>query len=225
MNIAILSRGPQLYSTRSLARACIKNGHKLSIIDHTKCSLFFEKGKSFIHYEGQRLRNFDVVIPRIGASVTEHGAAIINGFELMNTYTTVRAEALLLTRNKLRSLMKLAAAGIAVPRTILLHSVQDLPTLTKKLGGYPIVIKLQEGTHGVGVILAEHTHQAISTIEAFHRLGGKVVLQEYVKEAKGQDVRVLVVGGEIVAAMQRQAPPQENFAPTCTKAPLLQKSF
>lgn len=205
MNIAILSRSPQLYSTKALIRAATRKGHQVTVFDHTKCQLVFERGMTELFYLGRRIKKFDAIIPRIGASVTEQGAAVIAGFELQDVFTPVRSEALLLTRNKLKSLLKLARCGVAIPKTAYLPTTNDLLYQIEKLGGFPIVVKLQEGTHGVGVVLVDGYKQAISTVEAFQKLGGNVILQEFIREARGEDVRAIVIGGKIVAIMQRTA--------------------
>ena len=205
MKIGILSRGPHLYSTRSLLRAAIRRGHTVKVIDHTRCNLVFERGFSRIECDLATLRNFEAIIPRIGASVTAQGAAVINGFEMMNVFTTVRSEALLLSRNKLRSLQKLARCGVDIPKTFFITPGQDIKAMIDSLGGLPVVIKLLEGTHGAGVILAESRENLQATIEAFHRLKGTILVQEYIREAQGSDIRAIVVAGEIVATMKRQA--------------------
>ncbi len=205
MDIAILSRGPQLYSTQSLYRAGRTRGHNMSIIDHTLCSLVIEDGHPEIYYEGQPIRHFDAVIPRIGASVTQQGAAVITHFELMNVFTAARANALLLGRDKLRCLQQLHRQGLSTPKTVALGQHSDLWSAVNALDGFPVVIKLLEGTHGIGVILCESMQQTESTVEAFQRLKERVIMQEFIKESKGTDIRALVVDGEVVASMKRQA--------------------
>jgi len=205
MDIAILSRGPHLYSTQSLYRAGKSRGHNMYIIDHTLCNLLMEEGRPQIYYEGHPLRPFDAVIPRIGASVTQQGAAVIAQFELMDTFTVVRANALQLSRDKLRCLQQMLRQALPVPNTIALGQQGDLWSAINALGGLPVIIKLLEGTHGIGVILCESFQQTESTVEAFHRLKERVIMQEFIKEAKGADVRALVVAGEVVAVMKRQA--------------------
>jgi ribosomal protein S6--L-glutamate ligase len=205
MNIAILSRGPQLYSTQSLYRAGLRRGHYMHIIDHTRCTLVVDRGAPQVYYDDFRLNSIDAVIPRIGASVTSQGAAVINQFEMMNAFTVARAEALLQSRDKLRCLQKLSRCGIDTPRTVFAAPGQNLSHLINLVGGLPIVIKLLESTHGIGVLLAESYHSAESAVEAFQKLGGRVLLQEFIAEAQGADIRAFVVAGEIVATMKRQA--------------------
>ena len=205
MKIGILSRGPHLYSTRSLLRAGIRMGHNMKVVDYTRCNLVFERGFARIEYDCSYLRNFDAIIPRIGASFTDHGATIINGFEMINVFSTARSEALRLSRNKLRSLQKLARCGVDIPKTFFPSSGQDIGRMVSLLGGTPVVIKLLESTHGAGVILSETQENLEATLEALQRLKGQVIVQEYIKEASGSDIRAIVVAGEIVAAMKRQA--------------------
>ncbi|NRA49596.1 MAG: RimK family alpha-L-glutamate ligase [Phaeodactylibacter sp.] len=209
MKIAILSRGPQLYSTQSLIRAGIQCGHEMHVVDHTRCSLVLERGKPRILYQGGRLPQYDAVIPRIGASVTSIGASVISQFESMNVFVTASAEALIKARDKLRCLQQLTQHGIQIPKTVFVASGQNMHTAINNLGGLPIVVKLLEGTHGIGVILADSYGTVESTVEAFQRLNKRVMLQEFIREAKGRDIRVLVVNNQVVAAMERQARPGE----------------
>lgn len=205
MNIAILSRGPELYSTQSLYRAGVRRGHRMSIIDHTLCNLIIERGQPQIIYEDHPLQRIDAIIPRIGSSVTGQGAAVISQFELMGVFTVARAHALLQARDKLRCLQRLAGQHIDVPRTAFVGDEEEVIPLVESVGGLPVVIKLLESTHGIGVLLA-HTYQsAESTIEAFRRLGERVLIQEFIREAAGTDIRALIVAGEVTAAMKRQA--------------------
>ena len=209
MNIGILSRGPQLYSTQRLYRAGVGRGHRMMIIDHTRCDLVIESGQAQVFYEDEPLNSLDAIIPRIGTSVTLQGASVINQFELMGVFTVARAMALLQARAKLRCLQRLAACGIDVPRTASVGAEADLVPLIESVGGLPVVIKLLESTHGIGVLLAETYRSAESTVEAFQRLNERVILQEFIREAGGADIRVLVVAGEVVATMKRQAPAGE----------------
>lgn len=162
-----------------------------------------------VFYEGQELRGVDAVIPRIGASVTDYGAAVIRHFELMGVYTATRSEALLLARDKLKCLQFLRANGVPVPRTFIAGSPDAMPYLVEKLGGAPVVIKMLESTHGIGVILAESLQTAVSLAEVFAKLNQPVILQEYIAEAAGSDIRAFVVGRSVVASMMRVAAPGE----------------
>ncbi|MBK8564358.1 MAG: 30S ribosomal protein S6--L-glutamate ligase [Saprospiraceae bacterium] len=205
LNIALLSRGPGLYSTQSLFRAARLRGHYVRVIDHGQISLIIEQGVPHVFYEGTKLVGMDAVIPRIGASVTDYGAAVIRQFELMDIYTSTRSEALIMARDKLKCLQILSANGIAVPRTVMAGMPDALPRLIDYLGGAPVVVKMLESTHGVGVVLAETRSTAISIVEAFTKLGQPVLLQEFIEEAAGADIRAFVVGKRVVASMLRQA--------------------
>ena len=205
MNITILSRGLGLYSTQSLLQAGYRRGHDMDVVDHFNCGLLLDGQKRGMLYEGEEIKRVDAVIPRIGASVTFEGAAVIRQFEGLNVYTLMRSEALLRSRDKLRSLQLMAAAGIPTPKTFYLSRTDSLPQMIEWLGGLPVVIKLLESTHGAGVILADRLDTARSVIEAFLRSKEKLLVQEFIEEAKGADVRAFVVGGKIVATMKRQA--------------------
>ncbi|MDV3308072.1 MAG: 30S ribosomal protein S6--L-glutamate ligase [Cyclobacteriaceae bacterium] len=205
MNIAILSRNPGLYSTRRLKEAGEANGHVVEIIDHMKCVLFIEKKNPVVLYQGRRLDYFDAVIPRIGASVTFYGAAVVRQFEMMKVFTAIESQALIRSRDKLRCLQVLSRAGLGIPKTIFMDYSKDTEGIVEAVGGAPVVIKLLEGTQGLGVVLAENKNAAKSVIEAFHGVKTRIIIQEFIKEAGGADIRALVVNGEVVGAMKRQA--------------------
>lgn len=205
MNIAILSTGPKLYSTRRLKEAGEKRGHRVEIINHMKCVLYIEKQNPVVLYQGRKLDYFDAVIPRIGASVTFYGAAVVRQFEMMKVFTAVESQALIRSRDKLRSLQILSRAGLGLPKTIFMDYSKDTEGVVESVGGAPVVIKLLEGTQGLGVVLAENKKAAQSVIEAFHGLKTRIIVQEFIKEAKGADIRVFIVDGEVVGAMRRQA--------------------
>lgn len=211
MNIAILSRDPKLYSTRRLKEAGEKRGHKVEIIDHMKCVLLIEKKNPMVWYNGRRLDYFDAIIPRIGASVTFYGAAVVRQFEMMKVFTAVESQALIRSRDKLRSLQILSRAGLGLPKTIFMDYSRDTEGVIEAVGGAPVVIKLLEGTQGLGVVLAENKKAAQSVIEAFHGVKTRIIVQEYIKEAKGSDIRAFVVNGEVVGAMKRQATREGEF--------------
>lgn len=177
----------------------------MRVIDHMRCHLLVEENKPQIFYENLQLSHIDAVIPRVGASVTAHGATVIEHFEMMEVFSILRAQALLQARDKLRSIQRLSFHGIPVPRTALLGPQEELMPVINAIGGLPIVIKLLESTHGEGVLLAENHHQVLSIIEAFQKLGQRVLLQEFIREANGADIRALVIGDEVVAVMKRQA--------------------
>jgi ribosomal protein S6--L-glutamate ligase len=203
MRIAILSRNPKLYSTRRLVEAAENRGHEAIVIDHLKCYMVIEKGNPAIHYKGKKLEGIDAVIPRIGASVTFYGSAVIRQFEMMNVFSAVRSQAIVRSRDKLRTMQILSREGIGLPITAFADSPSDIDDLMKQVGGTPVVIKLLEGTQGIGVVLAETKSAAKSVIEAFYGLQANILVQEYIKESKGQDVRVFIVDGHIVGAMRR----------------------
>jgi ribosomal protein S6--L-glutamate ligase len=205
MNIAILSRDAKLYSTKRLKEAGEKRGHHVEIIDHMKCVLFIEKKNPMVLYNGKRLDYFDAIIPRIGASVTFYGAAVIRQFEMMKVFTAVESQALIRSRDKLRSLQILSRAGLGLPKTIFMDYSRDTEGIVEAVGGAPVVIKLLEGTQGLGVVLAESKKVAKSIVEAFHGIHARIIIQEFIKEAKGADIRAFIVNGEVVGAMRRQA--------------------
>ncbi len=211
MNIAILSRDAKLYSTRRLKQAGEERGHKVEIIDHMKCVLFIEKKNPMVLYQGKKLDYFDAIIPRIGASVTFYGAAVVRQFEMMKVFTAVESQALIRSRDKLRSLQILSRAGLDLPKTIFMDYSRETEGIVEAVGGAPVIIKLLEGTQGLGVVLAENKKAAQSVIEAFHGLHARIIVQEFVKEAKGIDIRAFVVDGEVVGAMRRQATREGEF--------------
>lgn len=203
MKIAILSRNPNLYSTKRLAEAGRKKGHEMLVLDHLKCVLVIEKNKPHIYYRGEKVIGVNAVIPRIGASATFYGAAVVRQFEMMKIFTAVESQALVRSRDKLRSLQLLARAGIGMPKTAFASTTKYVDNLIEQAGGVPVVVKLLEGTQGIGVILAETHASAKSVIEAFLGVKVNLLVQEFVKEAKGIDIRVFVVDGQIVGAMKR----------------------
>lgn len=204
MRIAILSRNTNLYSTNRILKAGEQRGHEMIVIDHQKCVLVIESSKPKIIYKGEELKNIDAIIPRIGASVTFYGAAVVRQFEQMHVFSTVESQALVRSRDKLRSLQLMAKAGIGMPKTAFASNPKDIDNIIKQVGGAPVVIKLLEGTQGIGVILAETHNSAKSVIEAFLGVAVNILVQEFIKEAKGADVRVFIVDGQIVGAMRRQ---------------------
>lgn len=209
MHLAILSRNPSLYSTRRLLEAAESRGHTARVIDTLRCYMNIASHKPTIHYKGSDLESFDAVIPRIGASVTFYGASVLRQFEMMGVYTLNESVAITRSRDKLRSLQLLSRKGIGLPVTGFAHSPDDIPDLIRMVGGAPLVIKLLEGTQGIGVVLAETENAAESVIQAFMGLKANIMVQEYIKEAGGADIRCFVIGEKVVAAMKRQAMPGE----------------
>ena len=204
MNIVILSRNPDLYSTRRLVEEAEKRNHKVEIIDPLKCDIIIEKEKPTIYYKDRYLDYVDAIIPRIGSSVTFYGCAVVRQFEEMGVFTIASSEAILRSRDKLKSLQRLSKAGIGMPKTVFTNYSRDVEEVIEHVGGTPVIIKLLEGTQGLGVVLAESKNAAESVLEAFNGLQARVIVQEFIKEAKGADLRALVVDGQVVGAMKRQ---------------------
>ena len=204
MNIAILSRNPKLYSTRRLVEAAEERGHDVQVLNTLKCYMDIASHQPSVHYKGEELEPFDAVIPRIGASVTFYGAAVLRQFEMMGAYPLNESVAITRSRDKLRSLQILARAGIGLPLTGFANSPDSTQDLIKIVNGAPLVVKLLESTQGKGVVLAETPQAAESLIEAFRGLNANFLVQEFIKEAGGADFRCFIVGDKVVAAMKRQ---------------------
>ena len=205
MKIAILSRNKKLYSTRRLVEAGKARDHEMHVIDTLKCYMDITSKKPAVWYKGEKLTGFDAVIPRIGASITSYGLAVIRQFEMMGVYCLTESVALGRSRDKLRALQLLSRKGIGMPVTGFAHQIDNTKDLMKLVGGAPLVVKLLEGTQGRGVVLAETSKAAESVIDAFRELGADFLVQEFIKEAGGSDVRCLVVGNKVLAAMERTA--------------------
>ncbi|MDH5408233.1 MAG: 30S ribosomal protein S6--L-glutamate ligase [Gammaproteobacteria bacterium] len=205
MKIAILSRNSKLYSTRRQVEAAEQRGHEAVVIDALKCYMDITSDRPAIYYKGEKLAGFDAIIPRIGASVTKFGTAVLRQFEMMGVYPVNESVAITRSRDKLRSLQLLSRKGVGLPITGFAHSVSETQDIIKLVGGAPLVIKLIEGTQGRGVVLAETKKAAESVIDAFHELDANFIVQEFIKEAGGSDIRCLVVGDKVVAAMMRTA--------------------
>ena len=204
MKIAVLSRNKNLYSTRRLVEAAHERGHDVEVIDYVRCYMNIASHKPSIFISERELNDFDAVIPRIGASQTFFGTAVVRQFEMMGTYSVNESVAISRSRDKLRSLQLLSRKGVGLPVTTFAHDTRATGSLIKLCGGAPVVIKLLEGTQGVGVVLAETHKAAESVIEAFRGLNANILVQQFVKEAGGADIRCFVVGGKVVAAMKRQ---------------------
>jgi len=209
MHIGILSQNRHLYSTSRLVEEAHKQHLKTNVLTPLKCKLLIEKGSPQIYYNEQSLDMLDGVIPRIGASITYYGAAVVRQFEMMGVMTTINSQALIRTRDKLQSLQWLSKSGLGLPKTGFTNYSSDADLLIKSVGGAPLVIKLLEGTQGLGVILAESKKAATSVIEAFNKLKCRIMVQEFIAESAGTDIRALVIDGEVIASMQRIAPEGE----------------
>ncbi|MGB0564118.1 MAG: 30S ribosomal protein S6--L-glutamate ligase [Spirulinaceae cyanobacterium] len=209
MKIAILSQDAHLYSTRRLREAGEEQGHEVRVINYLRCYMNITSHKPTIVYNGKPLEDFDAIIPRIGASRTFYGTAVVRQFEVMDVFSANESQAISRSRDKLRCLQILAREGIGLPVTGFAHAAQDIDGLIETVGGAPLVIKLLEGTQGLGVVLAETKQAARSVIEAFRGLDANILVQEFIEEAKGADLRCFVVGGKVVAAMKRQGAPGE----------------
>lgn len=204
MKIAVLSRNPKLYSTRRLVEAAQERGHEVRVLDVLRCYMNITSHNPSIHYKGEKLTDFDIVIPRIGASVTFYGTAVLRQFEMMNVFPLNESVAISRSRDKLRSTQLLARKGIGLPVTGFANNPDDIEDLIAEVGGAPLVIKLLEGTQGIGVVLAETHKAAESVIQAFMGLNANIMVQEFIKEAGGSDIRCFVIGDKVVAAMKRQ---------------------
>lgn len=204
MKIVILSRNKNLYSTRRLVEAGEAAGHSMHVVDPLRCYMRIVSHSPEVHYRGKKIEGVDAVIPRIGASVTFYGTAVLRQFEIIGSYPVNESVAITRSRDKLRAHQLLARKGIGMPVTGFAHSPDDTSDLMEIVGGAPMVIKLTEGTQGVGVVLAETDKAASSVIEAFRGLNAHFLVQEFIKEAGGADIRCLVVGGKVIAAMKRQ---------------------
>ena len=204
MNLKILSRNSNLYSTARLIEAAKKRKHNVEVIDPLKCDLIIEKKKPSVYYKGRYLSDTEAIIPRIGASITYYGTAVVRQFEMMGCFTTTESQALVRSRDKLRSLQILSRARLGLPKTVFTNYSRDVEEIIDHVGGAPLIIKLLEGTQGLGVVLAETKNAAESVIEAFNGLQARVIVQEFIKEAKGADIRAFVIDGQVVGAMKRQ---------------------
>ncbi len=203
--ILILSRNPELYSTRSLFEAGRRRGHFVRIADHLHFDLFIEGRDTNVYLYGEPLQRYDAIIPRIGSTATHQGASVIRHFEAMGIYTTLKADALLRARDKLSCLQILVQDGIPVPKTMLVSNLDSMESMISKINEYPKIIKILSGTHGIGVIKADSRDVMQTMMETFYNLQQKAIIQEYIKESNGSDIRVFVVNGVVVATMERTA--------------------
>lgn len=204
LNIVILSRNRSLYSTGRLVESAELKGHNVTVLDHLKCDIVIEQDNPTIYYKAEKIENIDAVIPRIGASVTFYGASVVRQFEMMGVATAVESQAFVRSRDKLRSLQILAKSDVGLPKTVFTNYSKEVKKIIDSVGGAPLIVKLLEGTQGYGVVLAPTKKAAESIIEAFHSMKARVIVQEFIEEAKGADIRAFVIGNKVVGAMKRQ---------------------
>jgi ribosomal protein S6--L-glutamate ligase len=205
LKIAILSKGPGNYSTKRLKEEALARGHEVRVINYAKCYVTLESNKPVVRYQGDSLHDIDVIIPRIAANLTAYGASIVRQFEMQNVFTTTTSIAIVRSRDKLRSTQLLAKAGIGIPKTVFGRETADLDDVLEQVGGAPVIIKVARGTHGNGVVLAETKKAAKAVMQAFYVEGVSFIVQEFVAESAGTDIRAFVVNGKVVASMQRQS--------------------
>ncbi|MBP7858093.1 RimK family alpha-L-glutamate ligase [Candidatus Saccharibacteria bacterium] len=205
LKIAILSKGPGNYSTKRLRAEALQRGHQVRVLNYAKCYVTIESNKPVIRYEGEELTDIDVIIPRIAANLTSYGSSIVRQFEMQNAFTTTTSIAIVRSRDKLRSTQLLAKAGVGIPKTVFGRETADLDDVLEQVGGAPVIIKVARGTHGNGVVLAETRKAAKAVMQAFYVEGVSFIVQEYIAESAGADIRAFVVNGKVVASMKRQS--------------------
>lgn len=205
MNIVILSKGSANYSTKKLKEEAEKRGHSVRIVNYAKCYVTLESSNPVVRYKGKDLGNVDVVIPRIASSLTKYGSSIVRQFEMQNVFTTTSSIAIVRSRDKLRSMQLLAKAGVGIPKTVFARETADLEDVLEQVGGAPVIIKVARGTHGNGVVLAETRKAALAVMQAFYVEGVNFLVQEFIQESAGTDIRAFVVNGKVVASMKRQS--------------------
>ncbi|MBA2279444.1 RimK family alpha-L-glutamate ligase [Candidatus Saccharibacteria bacterium] len=208
MKIAILSNGNANYSTKRLKEEAVGRGHEVDVIKYKYCHATIEQSNPVVRYKGDKLSGYDAIIPRIATNMTRYGSAIVRQFEMQGVFTTASSIAITRSRDKLRSIQLLARAGVGIPKTVFTRSLNDIEDLIDDMGGFPVIIKLARGTHGNGVVLAETKKAAKSVMQAFYLMdddGTNILLQEFVKESAGEDIRAFVVGGKVIASMKRRS--------------------
>jgi ribosomal protein S6--L-glutamate ligase len=205
MNIAILSKGPGNYSTKRLKEEAVARGHNVRVINYSECYITVERGNPVVRYGGEELKNIDVIIPRIAASLTRYGSSIVRQFEMQNVPTVTSSIAIVRSRDKLRSVQLLAKAGVGIPKTVFAYEANDLDDVLDQVGGAPVIIKVARGTHGNGVVLAETRKAAKAVMQAFFIEEVSFIVQEFVAESAGVDIRAFVVNGKVIASMLRQS--------------------
>ena len=205
MKIAILSKGAANYSTKRLKEEALKRGHEVRVVNYASCYVTLEKGNPVVNYRGEEIRDIDVIIPRIASSLTKYGSAIVRQFEMQNVFTTTSSIAIVRSRDKLRSLQLLAKVGVGIPKTVFARETADFEGVLEQVGGAPVIIKVARGTHGNGVVLAETRKAALAVMQAFYVEGVNFLVQEFIAESAGTDIRAFVVNGKVVASMKRQS--------------------
>lgn len=205
MRIVILSKGPGNYSTKRLKKVAIEQGHEVKVVDYARCYISVEQNKPKVRYEGENISGVDAIIPRISANYTKYGSSIVRQFEMMGVYTTTKSIALSRARDKLRSLQILAKSGVGIPKTVFSRETDEVDDILDMLGGAPVIIKVAKGTHGKGVVLAETKKAAKAVMQAFYVEGVNFLIQEFIAESAGSDIRAFVVGNQVVASMKRQS--------------------
>jgi ribosomal protein S6--L-glutamate ligase len=205
MKIVILSKGPGNYSTKRLKSVALEHGHEVRVVDYARCYISVEQDKPTVRYEGENISSIDAIIPRISANYTKYGSSIVRQFEMMGVYTTTKSIALSRARDKLRSLQILAKSGAAIPKTVFSRETDEVDDILDMVGGAPVIIKVAKGTHGKGVVLAETKKAAKAVMQAFYVEGVNFLIQEFITESAGTDIRAFVVGKQVVASMKRQS--------------------
>src|SRR5579864_3559447 len=205
MKIVILSKGSANYSTKRLKEEAELRGHEVRIVNYAKCYVTLEQGKPVVNYKAEEIRDIDAIIPRIASSLTKYGSAIVRQFEMQNVFTATSSIAINRSRDKLRSMQLLAKAGVGIPKTVFARETADLDDVLDQVGGAPVVIKVAQGTRGNGVVLAETRKAAKAVMQAFYVEGVSFLVQEFVEESAGEDIRAFVVNGRVIASMKRQS--------------------
>lgn len=205
MRIAVLSKGADNYSTKRLVEEASERGHDVTVVNYAKCYVTIEKNNPVVRYQGESLGSFDAIIPRISTSLTKYGTSVVRQFESQGVFTTASSISIVRSRDKLRSIQLLARAGVGIPKTVFARESADVDDVIKEAGGTPLIIKVARGTHGNGVVLAETKKAAQAVMQAFYVEGVNFLVQEFIKESAGTDIRAVVVGGKVVASMQRQS--------------------
>jgi len=205
MRIGILSNGPGNYSTQRLKEEAVKRGHEVRVINYARCYMLVERNNPVVRYEGEEVRDLDVIIPRIAAGLTKYGGSVVRQFEMQGVFTTASSIAIARARDKLRATQILARAGVGIPKTMFARETAEDEDLIERIGGAPLIIKVARGTHGNGVVLAETRKAAQAVMQAFYVEGVNFLVQEYIEESAGSDIRAFVVGGKVIASMKRQS--------------------